>query len=69
MPVVASVMECSTWSRVLTSRKREGLLAGVIEELDGAGADVPHRQGEALGRRLELVGLGIAEQRRGSNPR
>ena len=29
----------------------EGLLAGVVEELHGAGADVPHGQRELLGRR------------------
>ena len=35
----------------------EGPLARVVEELDGAGADVADRDGEPLGRRLELVGL------------
>ena len=43
----------------------EGLLAGVVEELDGARADVPDGQGEPLGRRLQLVGLLGAQQRRG----
>ena len=36
----------------------EGLVARVVEELHGPGADVPDGQGEPLGRRLELVGLG-----------
>ena len=35
----------------------EGLLARVVEELDGPGADVPHGQRELLGRGLELVDL------------
>ena len=35
----------------------EELLARVVEELDGAGAGVPHGDGEPLGRRLELVDL------------
>ena len=35
----------------------EQLLAGVVQELDGAGAAVPDGQGEPLGRRLELGGL------------
>ena len=40
-------------------------VAGVVEELHGAGADVPDGQGEALGRRLDLLGLLGEEQRRG----
>ena len=43
----------------------EGPLAGVVEELDGPRADVPHGQGEPLGRVLDLLGLLRAEQRRG----
>ena len=37
--------------------EREQLLAGVVEELDGAGAAVADGHGEPLGRRLQLRGL------------
>ena len=40
-------------------------VAGAVEELHGAGADVAHGQGKALGRRLDLLGLLGDEQRRG----
>ena len=43
-PVVASVTGCSTWRRVLTSRKASARSCGLVEELDGAGVAVPGRQ-------------------------
>ena len=43
-PVVASVTGCSTWRRVLTSRKARRSLLGLIEELDGADVAVPGRR-------------------------
>ena len=45
--------------------EREGLLPGVVEELDRARTDVPDGQGEPLGRRLQLLVLLGAQQRRG----
>ena len=45
--------------------ERERPVARAVEELHGAGADVPHGQGEALGRSLDLLGLLRDEQRRG----
>ena len=37
-PVVTSVIGCSTCRRVLTSRKVNSLVLGLVEVLDGAGA-------------------------------
>ena len=65
VPVVISVIGCSTWSRVFTSRKANSLLPGVVEELDGAGAAVAHGHREPPGRRLQLGGLPGREHRRG----
>ncbi len=42
--------------------EREGLLAGVVEELHGARADIADGQGEALRRGLQLVGLLAGQQ-------
>ncbi len=39
-------------------------LTRVVEELDRPRADVPHREGQPLGGRLELIGLAPVEQRR-----
>ena len=39
-------------------------LSRVVEELDSSGADVPHRDGQLLRGRLELVGLALVEKRR-----
>ena len=44
-------------------------VARVVEELDGAGTGVPDRDGEPLGRRLQLAVLGDVEHRRGRTPR
>ncbi len=43
----------------------EGLLARVVEELHSSGAAVVDGDSEPLGRGLELVGLGLVEQRGG----
>ena len=43
----------------------EEAVARVVEELHGAGTGVPDRDGEPLGRRLELAGLRDVEHRRG----
>ena len=45
--------------------ERERPVARVVEELDGAGTDVPDGDGEPLGRRLDLVVLLPAQQRGG----
>ena len=44
-PCTASVTGCSTWSRVFISRKKNRSRRRVVEELDGAGADVADRLG------------------------
>ena len=48
-PCTSSVTGCSTWRRVFISRNQKRSVAGVEEELDGAGAAVVDRRGGRCG--------------------
>ena len=65
-PVTASVTGCSTWSRVLTSRKWKSP-SGAEQELDGAGADVVDGRGGPDGG-LAQPGAQRAVHRRATAP-
>ena len=64
MPVTSSETQCSTWRRVLTSRK-EMVPSRGDEELAGAGADVAGLLEDRLGGLVEALVLVVGEERRG----
>ena len=64
MPAVSSVTGCSTCSRVLTSRKRDGAVAS-DEIFDRAGAVVAGLAADRLGGGVDLGALLVGQERRG----
>ncbi len=63
MPVTSSVTGCSTWRRVLTSRK-EIVPSVPTRNSHGAGADVAGLLEDRLGRRVQLRVLRLGQERR-----
>ena len=52
-PWTSSVTGCSTWRRVFISRKKKRSAGLVVEELDGAGAEVVDRRRSGAGRLVQ----------------
>ena len=63
MPVVASVIGCSTCSRVLTSRNVNDLLLRLVQVLDGAGAAVSGGADQVGRDASKVVGLLLGQYR------